>query len=93
MGISCSVTDPRGSTTDSQLGVLRRSYDKAQEEEAYDLGAALLLPKERIQRDVGQKLLVDEIADAHTCSRQLVTYRINRMLLARRYASYGRKAS
>ncbi|MEJ7655565.1 MAG: ImmA/IrrE family metallo-endopeptidase [Thermoleophilaceae bacterium] len=79
--------------TDTELGVLRRSYDKAQEQEAYDLGAALLLPKERIQRDVGQRVLIEEIADAHTCSRELVTYRINRMRLARRYASYGRKAS
>jgi Zn-dependent peptidase ImmA (M78 family) len=79
--------------TDEQLGVLRRSYDKAQEQEAYDLGAALLLPKERIQRDVGQKLLVDEIADSHACSTELVTYRINRMRLARRYAAYTRKAS
>jgi Zn-dependent peptidase ImmA (M78 family) len=79
--------------TDPRLGVLRRSYDRAQEQEAYDLGAALLLPKERIQRDVGQRVLVDEIADAHMCSTELVTYRINRMRLARRYASYGRKAS
>lgn len=79
--------------TDVTLGVLRRSYDKAQEQEAYDLGAALLLPKERIQHDVGQKLLIDDIADSHTCSTELVTYRINRMRLARRYAAYARKAS
>lgn len=80
--------------TDEQLGVLRRSYDKAQEQEAYDLGAALLLPKERIQRDVKERaLLVDEIADSHACSTDLVMYRINRMRLARRYTAYAQKAS
>lgn len=80
--------------TDEQLGVMRRSYDKAQEQEAYDFGAALLLPKERIQRDVKEgELLVDEIADSHACSTDLVMYRINRMRLARRYAAYARKAS
>lgn len=80
--------------TDKQLGVLRRSYDKAQEQEAYDFGAALLLPKERIQRDVKEgELLVDEIADTHVCSTNLVLYRINRMRLARRYASYASRAS
>jgi len=84
---------PSQISTDPELGVLRRSYDKAQEQEAYDLGAALLLPKERIQRDVGQRVLIDEIADAHTCSTELVTYRINRMRLARRYAAYARRAS
>jgi Zn-dependent peptidase ImmA (M78 family) len=79
---------------DDQLGVLRRSYDRAQEHEAYDLGAALLLPKERVQRDVKQdQLLVDEIADSHACSTELVMYRIKRMRLARRYAAYATKAS
>jgi Zn-dependent peptidase ImmA (M78 family) len=78
---------------DPALGVLHRSYDSAQEAEAYDLGGALLLPKERIQQDVGAHVHAQEIADAHGCSEQLVMYRINRMRLARRYAAYARKAS
>jgi hypothetical protein len=78
---------------DCQLGVSRRSYDRAQEEEAYDLGAALLLPKERIQRDLATRLLVGEIADAHGCSTALVNYRIRRLRLWARYSGYARRAS
>lgn len=78
---------------DPEVGILRRSYDASQEAEAYDLGGALLLPKERIQRDVAQQRLASEIADAHTCSEQLVGYRINRMRLARRYQAYAKQAS
>lgn len=76
---------------DPALGVLHRSYDKSQEAEAYDLGGAMLLPKERIQRDVGEERLAGEIANAHACSEQLVIYRINRMRLARRYKAYANK--
>jgi Zn-dependent peptidase ImmA (M78 family) len=79
---------------DPDLGIVRRSYNREQENEAYDLGAALLLPRERIQRDVKElQLLVDEIADAHGCSEQLVTYRIRRMRLWTRYAGYATEAS
>jgi Zn-dependent peptidase ImmA (M78 family) len=74
---------------DPELGVVRRSFDRSQENEAYDLGAALLLPKERIQRDVkDEKLAAIEIADAHKCSEQLVVYRIRRMRLWDRYNAY-----
>jgi Zn-dependent peptidase ImmA (M78 family) len=87
------VLEHRPSTLvrDPALGVLHRSYDKSQEAEAYDLGGALLLPKERIQRDVGDERLATDIADAHVCSEQLVMYRINRMRLARRYKAYAKK--
>jgi hypothetical protein len=79
---------------DPALGITRRTFDPSQEAEAYDLGAALLLPKERIQRDVKeQQLLADEIADAHGCSEQLVSYRIRRMRLWNRYIGYARAAS
>jgi Zn-dependent peptidase ImmA (M78 family) len=75
---------------DPELGVVRRSFDRSQENEAYDLGAALLLPKERIQRDVkDEKLAAIEIADAHKCSEQLVVYRIRRMRLWDRYTAYA----
>ena len=72
-----------------QTGFLERSYDGAQESEAYDLGAALLLPKERIQRDVAAKCSAGEIAAAHSCSEDLVVYRIKRMRLWQRYERYA----
>lgn len=79
---------------DPKLGVVRRSFNREQENEAYDLGAALLLPKERIQRDVKEEQLrTSEIAEAHNCSEQLVIYRIRRMRLWNRYSGYARDAS
>jgi hypothetical protein len=54
----------------------------------------LLLPKERIQRDVKDlQLLINAIAEAHGCSEDLVTYRIRRMRLWNRYATYASAAS
>jgi Zn-dependent peptidase ImmA (M78 family) len=70
-------------------GFLERSYDRAQETKAYDLGAAILLPKERIQRDVKARMAAQEIADAHGCSEELVVYRIKRMRLWQRYEKYA----
>jgi Zn-dependent peptidase ImmA (M78 family) len=69
-------------------GLLERTYDRSQEDEAYDLGAALLLPKERIQRDVAAKRTADEIAAVHRCSEDIVVYRIKRMRLWQRYERY-----
>ncbi len=58
---------------DPTVGLVRRTYDRSQEHEAYDLGAALLLPKERIQRDVKDlQLLTSQIAETHGCSEELV---------------------
>lgn len=77
-----------------ELGFLQRTYDRAQETEAYDLGAALLLPKQRIQRDVKEReYLLEEIADAHSCSTELVSYRIRRCRLWGRYQGYAAEAS
>lgn len=74
---------------DPDLGIMRRSFDRGQEDEAYDLGAALLLPKERIQRDVKVGMLsASQIADEHKCSVPLVEYRIRRMRLWPRYMAY-----
>jgi Zn-dependent peptidase ImmA (M78 family) len=79
---------------DPELGIIRRTFDQGQENEAYDLGAALLLPKERIQQDVkDEQLLADEIAGTHRCSEELVTYRIRRLRLWRRYTAYATAAS
>jgi Zn-dependent peptidase ImmA (M78 family) len=72
-----------------RTGILERSYDRAQEDEAYDLGAAILLPKERIQRDIAAKQTASKIADAHGCSEELVIYRVKRMRLWQRYEKYA----
>jgi hypothetical protein len=72
-----------------RTGFLERTYDRSQEDEAYDLGAALLLPKERIQRDVAAKRTADEIALEHRCSDDIVIYRIKRMRLWQRYERYA----
>jgi len=72
-----------------KTGLLERSYDKAQEHEAYDLGAAILLPKERIQRDVAAHRSAEEIAAVHACSDDIVVYRIKRMRLWQRYERYA----
>jgi Zn-dependent peptidase ImmA (M78 family) len=79
---------------DPRLGIIRRSFNQEQEHEAYDFGAALLLPKERIQQDVKERqILTSEIADAHRCSEQLVAFRIRRMRLWKRYSGYASAAS
>ena len=73
--------------------IITRTYDRGQEHEAYDLGAALLLPKERIQRDVKElELTTAQIAQEHGCSEDLVAYRIRRMRLWKRYLSYAAAA-
>jgi Zn-dependent peptidase ImmA (M78 family) len=82
--------EPSRIALDPGLGLIKRSFDRDQEHEAYDLGSALLLPKERIQRDVKELgLLAGEIADEHGCSEQLVVYRIRRLRLWNRYCGYS----
>jgi Zn-dependent peptidase ImmA (M78 family) len=73
----------------AETGFLERSYERAQEEEAYDLGAAILLRKERIQHDVAAQRTADDVADIHGCSEELVVYRIKRMRLWHRYEKYA----
>jgi hypothetical protein len=65
---------------------LERTYDRSQEDEAYDLGAAVLL---RIQQDVTAKRTADEIAAEHSCSDDIVIYRIKRIRLWQRYERYA----
>jgi Zn-dependent peptidase ImmA (M78 family) len=80
---------PSAIWTDRHTGLPRREYNGAQEAEAFDLGAALLLPKERIQSDVASQTVARDIAAAHGCSVQLVEYRIKRLRLWGRYARYA----
>jgi len=74
---------------DPATGLTKRSFTQWQEHEAYDLGSAILLPKERIQRDVAERYHASEIAEVHGCSEELVTYRIKRMRLWNRYTGYA----
>jgi Zn-dependent peptidase ImmA (M78 family) len=81
--------EPCRIATNPETGFLERSYDRAQESEAYDLGAARLLPKERIQRDVAAHCSAAEIATVHKCSQELVVYRIKGLRLWQRYERYA----
>jgi Zn-dependent peptidase ImmA (M78 family) len=80
---------PSAIWADPQTGIPRRDYDRAQEHEAYDLGAALLLPKERIQADIGGLRFAPDIARDHGCSVEYVEYRIKRLRLWNRYSTYA----
>jgi Zn-dependent peptidase ImmA (M78 family) len=80
---------PSAIALNPKTGFLERSYDRSQEEEAYDLGAALLLPKERIQHEVAARRNAEQIAADHGCSDDIVLYRIKRMRLWQRYVGYA----
>jgi Zn-dependent peptidase ImmA (M78 family) len=74
---------------DPLTGLRRRVYNRSQEQEAYELGAMLLLPKEIIQQHV--KVVqgrAEELADRHRCSAELVEFRIKRCRLWPRYQTY-----
>lgn len=71
--------------TDPVTSLLRRNFNQAQEHEAYDLGATVLLPKELIQREVNSGRTAIEISLDRGCSQRLVEYRIQRCRLWDRY--------
>ena len=70
---------------DPLTGLLRREYHQDLEHEAYDLGATILLPKEKVQLEVSQGTPAEDLAQVHGCSVQLVHYRIRRCRLWNRY--------
>jgi len=75
---------------DSVTRLLRREFNKAQEEEAYDFGSMLLLPKELIQYHVKERRgTADELADRCGCSVDLVEMRIKRCRLWQRHLANG----
>lgn len=80
---------PSAIRTNEETGLCERTFNSAQEHEAYDLGAAILLPKERIQCDVAEQRSARAIAGDHGCSQDLVVYRIKRMRLWQRYTRYA----
>jgi hypothetical protein len=77
---------------DRRSGVLRRSFDAAQEREAFELGAAVLLPRELLAAELRARRPVAAIARRHGCSEALALFRIRRLGLSRRYDAYAAAA-
>ena len=84
--------EPSRIAADRGTGVLRRSYDQAQEREAFELGATLLLPRAYLAVAVRARRRASAIARDVGCSEALVRYRLGRAGLTRRYARYARAA-
>ena len=57
-------------------GLRMRDYNKAQEDEAFGVGAAALMPWEAFFRAINGGRTVDELAETYEVSRQLITYRV-----------------
>jgi uncharacterized protein DUF955 len=70
---------------DPATGLLRRSYDAAQEREAFELGATLLLPRDLVADELRARTPPAVTARRHGCSTALVLFRIRRLGLSRRY--------
>jgi hypothetical protein len=83
---------PSRIAADRRTGIVRRSYDPAQEREAFALGATLLLPRPYLAAAVRERRHAGAIARELGCSEALVRYRLGRTGLARRYARYARAA-
>jgi hypothetical protein len=62
--------------TRSADGLRMRDYDKAQEEDAYGVGAAALLPWTTFFRALNAGTTISQLADDYDVSEQLVKYRI-----------------
>ena len=57
-------------------GLRMRNYDKTQEEDAYGVGAAALLPWASFFRAINKGTTVNELAEEYDLSEQLIRYRI-----------------
>ena len=60
----------------SSDGLRMRDYDKAQEEEAFGVGAAALLPWEAFFRAINSGTTINQLAERYELSTQLITYRV-----------------
>lgn len=58
-------------------GLRMRGYDKNQEQDAYGVGAAALLPWRAIFPAVNRGMAIDELAEQFEVSPELISYRIN----------------
>jgi hypothetical protein len=72
-------------TRDARGKVMARDYRKADEEEAYGVGAAALVPFAALQRFVFEGRTADEIGRHFRVSRDLVEYRLKVTRLWREY--------
>jgi hypothetical protein len=81
--------EPSRLEPDPVSGVLRRSYDAAQEREAFEFGATLLLPRELLAAELRRRRSAAATARRHGCSTALVLFRIRRLGLSRRYDAYA----
>jgi len=66
-------------TISAQEGVTFRDYRQEFEQEAYYVGAAILVPRSDLQRRLGLKQKAEEIAEHFGVSRELVEFRIKRL--------------
>jgi Zn-dependent peptidase ImmA (M78 family) len=62
-----------------------RTYDKTEEDEAYYLAAATLLPKDAVIQRVGKNVSSKEIAREFGTSEELVDYRVKRLGMWRQH--------
>lgn len=58
-------------------GLRMRDYNKEQEEEAFGVGAAALMPWETFFRAINAGRTIKQLAEMYELSEQLITYRIN----------------
>jgi hypothetical protein len=68
---------PSAITRHTPTGLLRRSYDRRQEEEAYLLGSAILVPKAELRSLLAAGWSLDAAADHYRVSEELVRFRAN----------------
>lgn len=62
-----------------------RTYDKAEEHDAYYLASATLLPRKAVQKAVSQGATSEDIAKRFGTSPELADYRIKRLGLWREH--------
>lgn len=72
-------------------GSFGRTYDSAEEHDAYFLASATLLPRDAVKRMVGEGKSAAQIAAFYGTSPELVEYRIKRLGLWREHV--GKKVS
>lgn len=77
-------------TRDARGKVMSRDYRKADEEEAYGVGAAALVPYGSLKRLLAKGKASSEIASRFRVSRELVEYRMKVTRLWREYKSSAR---
>lgn len=74
-------------SSNGPTGTRMRTYNAAEEKEAYSVGAALLVPWRKICFEVNKGRSSQELAEKFYVSRQLMDYRINTTGLSKLYRS------